>query len=497
MIQSDSKNMETPNILFSDYFLVDKKCLDEHGAFNISFVADLPLFIDPFLLFNSKKPKYQILHKGIIKYLKFLRDKSAKSEISKGLLLSWYRFKEIKQTWFGFSERGNKGSALGLGFARALNDNFHQIFNDYGNEEITKEAHLEKLCLIEEGVGKDNISDFTTNLIKDYLLEYTQDFAGKYLEKSQCKKFRVQKAFFNYKTESWTEKEFNLPRFKNDYVLLVPKDILTKDDNWINRSDLVEDFENIPYSISNIELRGLINNYFLNQLPQKHTKKDKKKAALSTILKYPEIIDYFIKSKEEHGNAAIAISKERIDYSENIYVENFKKLSVLLGSKSKFYLTKRDSYSECMERARFLKSVIENNGGHRYFHDKNGQPIRREEDLKILFRLTWFASIYDFSTEVNNGRGPADATVSLGSADKTIVELKLARNTQLKRNLEKQVEIYKKSSGAQKDIKIIIYFSVKEHEKVKKILEELNLEDKENIILIDAIKDNKPSASKA
>ena len=28
--------------------------MDEYGAFDISVVSDLPLFIDPFLLFNSK-----------------------------------------------------------------------------------------------------------------------------------------------------------------------------------------------------------------------------------------------------------------------------------------------------------------------------------------------------------------------------------------------------------------------------------------------------------
>jgi hypothetical protein len=35
-------------------------------------LADLPLFVDPFLLFNSRKPKYRALHDPIIKYLRFL-----------------------------------------------------------------------------------------------------------------------------------------------------------------------------------------------------------------------------------------------------------------------------------------------------------------------------------------------------------------------------------------------------------------------------------------
>jgi hypothetical protein len=61
---------------FSEYFKVSPEQLQRYGAFNVSLVTDLPLFIDPFLLFNSKKSNYQELHQEIIKYLTFLREKS-------------------------------------------------------------------------------------------------------------------------------------------------------------------------------------------------------------------------------------------------------------------------------------------------------------------------------------------------------------------------------------------------------------------------------------
>ena len=61
---------------FSDYFQVEPATVGKHGAFNVSLVTDLPLFIDPFLLFNSKKKRYQTLHVEIIRHLQFLRDKA-------------------------------------------------------------------------------------------------------------------------------------------------------------------------------------------------------------------------------------------------------------------------------------------------------------------------------------------------------------------------------------------------------------------------------------
>src|SRR3546814_20033009 len=65
--------------------------------------------------------------------------------------------------------------------------------------------------------------------------------------------------------------------------------------------------------------------------------------------------------------------------------------------------------------------------------------------LQLLYRLTWFASPLDVNREVNNGRGPVDYKVSMGNADKTLVEFKLARNTKLKANLKSQVQIYERS----------------------------------------------------
>ena len=44
------------------------------------------------------------------------------------------------------------------------------VFPDLKNEKITETSHLEKLSLFKVGVGRDNISDFTCNLIKNICL---------------------------------------------------------------------------------------------------------------------------------------------------------------------------------------------------------------------------------------------------------------------------------------------------------------------------------------
>jgi hypothetical protein len=129
-------------IHFSDFFEISPEILEEYGAFNVSLVSALPLFIDPFLLFNSDDPVDQQLHDEVIRYVRFLRDRSATGSLDPGLLNAWYRFSDVKQTWLDYSKNGNCGSGLGRDFARALHDNLFSVFADFGGERITRGSHL-------------------------------------------------------------------------------------------------------------------------------------------------------------------------------------------------------------------------------------------------------------------------------------------------------------------------------------------------------------------
>lgn len=485
---------------FSDQFEIRRTALKKYGAFDISLVTDLPLFIDPFLLFNSKKRRYRELHREVIRYLTFLRDRAADQSLDQGLLKAWFHFPEVKQTWLGFAKTGNRGSGLGNEFAKALHDNLHRVFSSFGKEEITRGSHLEKLCLIKGGVGRDNISDFTTNLIKAFLCEYSQEFARKHLRPQHRQRMVVPRVRFNYESETWAAERFELPWANGDYILLTPKDILTRDDTWINKTDLVEDFERLPEAISDDALRAQVNNYFHKVLRGRRrrepTREERDQAVRATLLEWPQLIDVYIRDKEDRGDQANSLSSAKVEYSQKLYVEQFKGFQEYLARQTDFYRFAGRTYEEAHKRVAFLKDVIENKGGHRFFY-VDGRPMEREEDVHIMYRLTWFGTPSDVSREVNDGRGPADFKVSRGAKDKTIVEFKLAKNTHLRSNLAKQAEIYKKASDAQRAIKVIVYFAHHELRRVEKILKELGLLGHQDVVLIDAGKDNKPSGSKA
>jgi len=483
-------------IYFTDFFDVSPSVLYDYGAFNVACIVDLPLFIDPFLLFTSRKSEYQNLHANIIRYLSFLRDKSVEGRINDGLLKAWYCFPEVSQNRLGFCLTGSSGRGLGINFAQALNGNLNHLFSDFGNEKVTKGSHLEKLVLIRDRVGRDNISDFTTNLIKGYLLEYTQRFAKQHIDSAKLKRVNIPRVNFNYTIGVWESAIFDLPWLVDDYVLLTPEDILTKDDTWINKEDLRRDFPTIKDAIPNDALRSQIDQYFRSILPKRATIKEEREAIEKTLRRFHELIDYYIREKEDNGDEAVKRSADKVREVDNRFVQNILQLVALVEKHSAFYSTPSTTLDETLRKIIYLKQVIENQDGYKIFY-VNGKPTERELDLHILFKLVWEGSPSSIDSEVNNGRGPVDFKISRGAKDKTLVEFKLASNSQLERNIQNQVAIYENANRTTQSYKVILFFTSQEEFKVARILKRLKVTQDAGVFLIDARKDNKPSASKA
>lgn len=99
-------------LLFSDYFEIDEYKIEKFGALNICLSSDLPMFIDPFLLFASEKPEYKLLHKKVVNHLIILKNYATENE-GRNIDINLFRFPEIKQNWLGLAEYGNGGKGLG------------------------------------------------------------------------------------------------------------------------------------------------------------------------------------------------------------------------------------------------------------------------------------------------------------------------------------------------------------------------------------------------
>lgn len=501
-------------MFFSEYFNIDKSLLEDYGAINMSITEDLQLFIDPMFIFNSDKEEYKKLHTKIIEYFQFLSRK-AEEDLNNGDIERLFAFHEIPQNYLGFSKGGNKGLALGKDYAHFLYDNIKKIFDN----DISSSYHIEKIMLLKENQGQDKISDMVTNIIKEYLLEFTQKFAELYLQDNRKRKFKIDKVYFNYETESFVAKEYTLPciwetkKIKgNDvtvpnYLILTPIDILRKGELYINLRDFANNYELICNKIDNEELRSSINNYLSNALKDyisnrknkkkrpsdKQIAKVEQKAFKEFSKKHTEIYDYYIKYKESDSKE---IEKQKTEALKDIHDMCFNN-EVLEMSKiweEKGYdisFKKNNTFEEVQKRVKYFKDCIENNDCYKLFPQDTKEIV-----IQKSFIFVCYATFFKLDAEVNNGRGAADFIASFGNHDSVVIEFKLARHPRLK-DVFKQVEIYKKANRTDKYIIVIFYFTKDEYNTAIDIIKDNNFEDTidNNVFLIDCRRDNKTSAS--
>lgn len=490
--------------MFSEIFNVSEQEIKNYGAVNISLIADIPLFIDPILIFNSEKKEYKKLHENIVNYLYFLA-KKANNGLTKSEIKTWFSFNEICNNWLGFSKAGNKGLALDKKFADFLSKNIGFVIK---TNDISSSVHLEKIMLLTKGQGKDKISDLTANLIKGYLCEYTEKFAKKYIkDNNKAKMIPVDKVEFNYNTESFVSKEYYLPYIINkkgeeEYVLLTPSDILRKDEQAINKVDFLNKYKDVRNSIGNSVLRTQIDNYIqkaireyeekcknLNQNPKgKIEEKIAKKAFEEYAQKHQEIYDYYVKIIENDSNKILReASNERLE-QETKFIENTQTLTNIISNNYKKIIDTTNSFNEAVNRVKFLKDIFENKEGYKLFYDSKKDKVMysSEKDLQILFKFVWHETFYKVDAETNNGDGPADFVVSYGVNDSCVVEFKLASNPKIK-HVFAQTDVYKKANNTNKLVIVIFYFEDKDYKRVLRILKEQHQESEINksIFLID------------
>lgn len=494
-------------MLFSDYFHVDKNTINEYGAVDISLFSDLPLFIDPLLIFGNDDELIRQQYQKIVDYLFFLKEKASK-ELTKQEVKYYFTFPEIKNNWLGVCRHGNVGSALGNTFAEDLSNNILNICETNGGSES---IHVEKMYLIHDGVGRDKISDWTVNILLGFFVDYTAKFAADHLDDSYCKVFEIQRYSFNYSTGLFEDKMVKLPFIikpngKKEYVLLTPKSILRKDEQEICKRNFDLCFDDLRETLPNDVLRFKLNKSFKDEMGKLYDSKKEsflpisnkdidiaKQNSIKTILKqFPELYDYFIGYKERDVKNA----KEKSEFEAANVINSISENEIVYSDVIDNSLDKEfdSSFEEALYRINFLKNKIENCGLWKSLYDSNGEPLS-EEYAQRMFGLAWCRSHFMFSPETNAGIGPADFLISCGSHNSVIIEFKMASNTRLDHVFE-QVDKYKESLNTnQKSIIVIFFFNDSEERKALKIK---NDSDKEKyvVVLIDCDKSKKKSASK-
>jgi hypothetical protein len=198
------------------------------------FGEDMPLCIDPFLLWKSPSQQYNALHTSLLSAINTMGEAFQKTSDEK-LVLLLQELSECDEVGLGFSPT-RKGVRISELQARSILTLFKEI------PTVTKHGftHFEIIQSLVEGIAKDRISDITASILKSFLIDYTVEQANKYripLEKD------IEVGVFDSKTISVTPEKVSLPINPETRapLVFVPKHWLRRGP-WINGDDYFEGF---------------------------------------------------------------------------------------------------------------------------------------------------------------------------------------------------------------------------------------------------------------
>ncbi|HEY9773595.1 MAG TPA: hypothetical protein V6C81_07275 [Planktothrix sp.] len=204
--------------------------------FAIPFLdEDIPLYVDPFLLWRSPAQQDKALHLSILNSFNRLgllaKDGNKIQAVSQLVMAS-----ECDEVGLGHSAH-----RIGKRFGTKTAEGILELFEKIPSYEKRGFAHFEEIQLYVDGISADRISDIACNFMKSFLVDYTMD---------QCERWKIPivdctvTALYNPSTYSFDESVgLTLPvhPISGAPLLLVPKRWL-RFGPWISFEDYFKSY---------------------------------------------------------------------------------------------------------------------------------------------------------------------------------------------------------------------------------------------------------------
>ena len=428
-------------VLFSSKFNLDPDTLSDAGLINPFLNVDTQLFIDPTLLAKSANP---VINKNAIDAFRkhfgnFIRLLSISRKEGDAAWRGAERLLDLKEppeNGLGYGGSGRSGSSRPKEIRDVILRTAKEII-DLGSEDPEM---ISLMGFLEEGVGSDTISDFTTKVIASQLAQITEEFCA--LNEIPTKKFD-------------DTQDFSLPFFLDQngvekYTVLVPRDI-------VRQLPIALDWSEIQAATdANAKIRDRVNT-LLSGIAEP-TVLDRKFAIRTATMESADLFNSFLGS----------IKDRAAHYDPNRDIFGYYKLKSIL-SEDKSAFKSLSSYdlnsgvsaiiSMVHETISMFKHHIENgNLWEELWAD--GIPKRERAAQLIYYAMAdcfCIANNIDISPEANMGGGPIDFKFSKGYNARVLVEIKRS-NGSVVNGYEKQLEIYKTASRTFHGIFLVINF---------------------------------------
>ena len=209
--------------------------LQDKVDYAIPFInEDIPLFVDPFLLWKSPSQMDNGIHNTILdsfNYIGHLAQKGEKEEAIRQLIMA----SECDAVGLG-SFKTRKGRRIGESTANEIVSLF-EIIPQLKSSGFT---HLEEILLLVDKIAKDRISDIACNFMSSFLIDYThQNCIDAGIPMEMVKNISV----YDVKSHSFKEEDVELPVNPNTHepIWLVPKRWL-RFSPWISQDEYFSNY---------------------------------------------------------------------------------------------------------------------------------------------------------------------------------------------------------------------------------------------------------------
>lgn len=242
---------------------------------------DRRFFIDPAQIRHSEDEMLQAWNADIEKFLAIVNHYIKEGNDSK--LQKLLSIGESKDIGLGYCVEGHNGS----GFGAEISERTIKVIAK--SDEFKKKGiqRIEEIQWLDKSIGPDRVGDFTANILKNRIIDYTIEQA-KNLPKLKTRKVRVKKVF-NFDKEEWVTRVAEVPVNElvtvidalcpHPPVLLLPKECLKA----------------LPLFLSYDNFYGFIDPEY-----RKGNKKHKraKEVVVMGVLNNPTVSEDYIKSRE-------------------------------------------------------------------------------------------------------------------------------------------------------------------------------------------------------
>jgi hypothetical protein len=199
---------------FSDHFRLGMS-QSQLDFVDIPLDTDVSLYVDPFALSVSGSDWLRECGSIVVSFFDYFLsvikagDESAAMKVIANL-------HEPNDTHLGVS----KGAPAGRGWGKKQGKMLYERLRRSNAVKSGKLKDLSDVELFIPGIGSDKISDLTINVLRGEFVAYTEE---------QCELFGIPTEqincgmFWNYDANIWETRYANLPTYKNERIVLVPK----------------------------------------------------------------------------------------------------------------------------------------------------------------------------------------------------------------------------------------------------------------------------------